>query len=72
MGADSYHPSNQLQTIAVEVQLLIGPYQPALAETFLLFSGTSLDRELSAPVLLRATENRVQGIVGEGSVRFSV
>jgi hypothetical protein len=32
MGADSYRPSNELQTIAVEVQLLIGPYQPALAE----------------------------------------
>ena len=32
MGADAYHPSNEPQRIAVEVDLLIGPYQPALAE----------------------------------------
>ena len=32
MGADNYHPSNQPQRIAVEVELLIGPYQPAVME----------------------------------------
>ena len=32
MGADAYHPSEQSQHIAVEVEFLIGPYQPALPE----------------------------------------
>ncbi len=32
MGAEIYHPSNEPQHITVQVELLIGPYQPALVE----------------------------------------
>jgi hypothetical protein len=32
MGKDAYYPSEKPQRIAVEVQLLAGPYQPAVIE----------------------------------------
>jgi hypothetical protein len=32
MGKDAYYPTEKPQRIAVEVQLLPGPYQPAVIE----------------------------------------
>ena len=32
MGNDAYYPTNQTQHIAVEIELLPGPYQPAVIE----------------------------------------